>query len=45
MKGDLFLKWKCDKCGHEFDSDDFPEEGFKCPGCGGEDCSFSLLEQ
>jgi len=45
MKGDLFLKWKCDKCSHEFDLDDFPEEGFKCPGCGGEDCSFSLLEQ
>jgi len=45
MKGDLFLKWKCDKCGHEFNSDDFPDEGFKCQGCGGEDCSFSLLEQ
>jgi rubrerythrin len=44
LKGDLYLKWKCDKCGYEFDSDDFPEEGFKCPGCGDEDCSFSILE-
>lgn len=39
-----FMRFKCDKCGYEFDLDDFPDEGFKCPGCGGEDCTFTLLE-
>ena len=33
--------WKCDKCGHEFDLDDFPEE---CPSCKADDGTFSLIE-
>ena len=37
------MKFKCDKCGHEFDNDDFPEEGFKCPGCSADDGTFSIL--
>lgn len=37
------MKFKCDKCGHEFESDGFPEEGFKCPGCGSEDATFSIV--
>jgi len=44
MKEDLFLKLKCDKYGHEFDLNDFPEEVFKCPGCGDDDCKFSLAD-
>jgi len=38
------LKWKCDKCGNEFELEDFPEEDFKCPGCVVDDCSFSLAD-
>ena len=38
------MLWKCDKCGHEFNSEDFPEEGFKCPGCEDTDCTFTLAE-
>jgi len=38
------MKFKCDKCGQEFNSDDFPEEGFKCPKCGAQDSTFSLVE-
>ena len=37
------MKFKCDKCGNEFDHDDFPEEGFKCPSCGADDGTFSIL--
>ena len=40
----IIVKWKCDKCGYEFELDDFPDdEGFKCPGCGDIDCTFTLL--
>jgi len=44
VEEDLPLKWKCDKCGHEFDLDDFPEEDFICPGCGDEECTFILAD-
>lgn len=44
LKSDLFLKLICDKCGHEFDLEDFPEEDFKCPGCGDDECTFSLAD-
>lgn len=37
--------WKCDKCGHQFELADFPEDdSFKCPGCGDTDCTFTLVE-
>lgn len=36
------MKFKCDKCGHEFELDDFPDEGFSCPGCGDSDSTFSI---
>lgn len=35
------MKWKCDKCGHEFSEDDIPS---KCPGCGAEDGTFSMVD-
>ena len=35
------MNWKCDKCGHDFDLDDFPE---KCPSCGAEDGTFSMVD-
>lgn len=38
------MKWKCDKCGHIFDLDDFPDEGFACPSCGATDGTFSIAE-
>ena len=38
------MKFKCDKCGHEFESDDLPDEGQACPGCGDIDCTFSIIE-
>ena len=38
------MKFKCDKCGAEFDSDDFPDEGFACPECGATDGTFSIEE-
>ncbi|MGQ4875373.1 MAG: rubredoxin-like domain-containing protein [Promethearchaeota archaeon] len=38
------MKWKCDSCGHEFELDDFPEEGFKCPGCGSTETTFSIVD-
>ncbi len=37
------MKFKCDKCGHEFELEDFPDEAFKCPGCGKNDLTFSLI--
>ena len=33
--------WKCDECGATFDSEDIPE---KCPECGAEDGTFSLVD-
>jgi rubrerythrin len=36
------MVWKCDKCGAKFDLEDIPE---KCPECGAEDDTFSLLEE
>ncbi|MFW9876186.1 MAG: rubredoxin-like domain-containing protein [Candidatus Thorarchaeota archaeon] len=38
------MKWKCDNCGYEFESDNFPEEDFKCPSCGDSNCTFSLVD-
>jgi len=38
------MKFKCDECGHEFELDDFPDEGQPCPGCGDIDCTFSIVE-
>jgi rubrerythrin len=38
------LKWKCDKCDHEFELDDFPDDDFKCPGCGDSNGTFTLTE-
>ncbi len=38
------MKFKCDKCGAEFDSDDFPDEVFACPECGATDGTFSIVE-
>lgn len=35
------MKWKCDKCGATFDLEDIPE---KCPECGAEDSTFSLVD-
>jgi len=35
------LRWKCDKCGAVFDLDDIPE---KCPECGAEDGTFSMID-
>ena len=37
------LSCECDKCGHEFDNDDFPDEGFACPECGATDGTFSII--
>ena len=38
------MNFKCDKCGHEFQSDDLPDEDQPCPGCGDTDCTFSIVE-
>ena len=38
------MKFKCDKCGAEFEKDDFPKEGEPCPECGTTDGTFSLVE-
>ena len=35
------MKWKCDKCNAEFDLEDIPE---KCPACGAEDGTFSIVD-
>jgi len=35
------VKWKCDKCGSNFDLEDIPE---KCPNCGAEDGTFSIVD-
>jgi rubrerythrin len=35
------MKWKCDKCGETFNLDDIPE---KCPKCGEEESTFSLVD-
>jgi len=32
--------WKCDECGAMFDLEDIP---VKCPKCGAEDGTFSLI--
>ena len=37
------MLWKCDKCGAEFELDDFPEEDISCPDCGADNGTFSLL--
>ncbi len=33
-------QWKCDKCGAEFNFEDFPDE---CPECKAKDGTFSLI--
>lgn len=33
--------WKCDECGATFNLDDIPE---KCPDCGTENGTFSLID-
>jgi rubrerythrin len=33
--------WKCDECGATFDLECIPE---KCPECGAEDGTFSLVD-
>jgi rubrerythrin len=33
--------WECDKCDESFEMDDIPE---KCPKCGADDGTFSLIE-
>ncbi len=38
--GVQLVKFKCEKCGAEFEAEDFPE---KCPKCGKEDATFKLL--
>ncbi|MFX1495365.1 MAG: rubredoxin-like domain-containing protein [Promethearchaeota archaeon] len=35
------MNWKCDNCGETFNLDDIPE---KCPKCGAEDSTFSLVD-
>jgi len=35
------LNWKCDKCGAVFDLGDIPE---KCPECGSDDATFSMVD-
>ncbi|MFW9951203.1 MAG: rubredoxin-like domain-containing protein [Candidatus Thorarchaeota archaeon] len=35
------MSWKCDQCGALFDNVDIPE---KCPECGINDGTFSLIE-
>jgi rubrerythrin len=35
------MKWKCDECGATFDLQDIPE---KCPKCGRDDGTFSLVD-
>jgi rubrerythrin len=40
-RSDATIKWKCDECGYEFDLPEIPE---KCPNCGKEDGTFSLID-
>lgn len=35
------MPWKCDKCNATFEMEEIPE---KCPKCGAEDGTFSLVE-
>jgi len=37
------MKFKCDKCGYEFENEDFPDENFACPNCGAIDGTFSII--
>ena len=37
------MKFKCKTCGHEFDLDDFPDDGFACPGCSSTDAEFDIV--
>jgi rubrerythrin len=36
------MVWKCDECGATFDLEEIPE---KCPDCGEEEVTFSLIEK
>jgi rubrerythrin len=35
------MLWKCDECGAKFDLEDIPK---KCPECGCDDGTFSLVD-
>jgi rubrerythrin len=36
------MSWKCDICGTAFENEEIPE---KCPKCGSEEGTFSLIDE
>ncbi|MHA1150136.1 MAG: rubredoxin-like domain-containing protein [Promethearchaeota archaeon] len=37
------MNFKCTGCGYEVELDDFPDEGFACPGCGSTEVEFDIV--